>query len=907
MAAEKQDVGVATDRVNELTCSQCGCRIDTTELDSFVKVECPDCGSIETVPAKLGTFLLRRLLGTGGMGGVYLATDETLGRKVAIKVMLKSLGEDKEFIETFKREAQAVAKLNHPNIAQVYSFGKEKGQPYIVMELVSGERLDKMVDEQKLHDQGFVLKVLFDIASGLSAADEAGLVHGDIKPENILLDEKGRGKLVDFGLATVAHQSTAGGGIWGTPYYIPPEKVQRKKVDARSDIYSLGATAYHVLTGSPPFDGETPVEVVKARLNDEPPKISDVRKDIHPRIDNLVLRMMQLEPARRHPNYASLISDIKRAIGEVGPPKSGSGLLSSRSGKHIKLAKKKIVTRPSGGDKAGSSSSSTSRGNKTGTFRVQKGQSAALTGSVSANLKKKAKERGEDASTPKDDAVKTPPPPRGKSKAIPILLIILLLAAVGGGSWFLIHRNKQKKLVRREYFALVRARNSAESTFADTTVAISNALSMASETRSFILAATEAVELLSGEPFTPATPDYDQFFPGIDQEKVVEPPPAEEVAPEDATAEGTASDASDTNGVAVVEDGTATNETAQSETAQDVPATETNETTEPPAVEMPDPEAEFPEPAMEVAPAEPLSPAHRVAKAIVQDVNLLQVLATKAKTMLEEASLEHRRARTAATSREAAASAAKLDALQERTHLLHDRAKNAHASGTEAYKELLTLRSKFEKAEALRKQEEEEEAERQRLADAEAAKQRELEEKRGEETVAASTTREAQKLKLPSNSFEDAIAEITAAMKHLDTDEGKAAFQSILDSYQYMLGMKQILTSAINAEPFKWGWGKGSTSRDIMKVTNRGFVIKGVDRPYTWAEVSTAQLIKLIDHYLKSKKLSATRKAQLAFGAAVYCSEFGTPASKKMAQVYINSALSSGFSRRTQERLLPRD
>ncbi len=277
MAAENKDVGVATDRVDELTCSKCGCRIDTTELDSFVKVECPDCGSIETVPAKLGSFLLRRLLGTGGMGGVYLATDETLGRKVAIKVMLKSLGEDKQFIETFKREAQAVAKLNHPNIAQVYSFGKEKGQPYIVMELVSGERLDKMVDEQKQLDQGFVLKVLLDIASGLSAADEAGLVHGDIKPENILLDEKGRGKLVDFGLATVAHQSSSADGIWGTPYYIPPEKIQRKKVDARSDIYSLGATAYHVLTGAPPFDGETPVEVVKARLTEEPPKISDVR------------------------------------------------------------------------------------------------------------------------------------------------------------------------------------------------------------------------------------------------------------------------------------------------------------------------------------------------------------------------------------------------------------------------------------------------------------------------------------------------------------------------------------------------------------------------------------------------------------------------------------------------------
>ncbi|OGV75617.1 MAG: hypothetical protein A2340_02250, partial [Lentisphaerae bacterium RIFOXYB12_FULL_60_10] len=243
---------VMTDRVTEIKCKQCGCEIDVADLDPFVMVECPDCGNIETVPSRLGPFLLLNLIGRGGMGGVYQAVDESLGRRVAIKVMLSSLGANKQFVDTFRREAQAVAKLNHPSIVQIYSFGQEKGQPYIVMELVSGQRFDKMVDSGESLDQSLVMQVGLDVAEGLAAADEIGLLHGDVKPENILLDEKMKAKLVDFGLATFAHQDEPD-GIWGTPYYIAPEKVQRKKPDARSDIYSLGATLYHALAGRPPF------------------------------------------------------------------------------------------------------------------------------------------------------------------------------------------------------------------------------------------------------------------------------------------------------------------------------------------------------------------------------------------------------------------------------------------------------------------------------------------------------------------------------------------------------------------------------------------------------------------------------------------------------------------------------
>ncbi len=189
VTGEQGAVSVATDPVAAMRCEQCDAQIDVSELTAFTDIECPHCRHHAQVPARLGAFRLLRLLGMGGMGGVFYAHDETLGRFVAIKVMLKSLGDDPSFVETFKREAQAVAKLNHPNIAQIYSFGQEKGQPYIVMELIKGRHLDEMIEEDDSLSERLVLRVMLDIANGLAAADEVGLIHGDIKPVNILLDD----------------------------------------------------------------------------------------------------------------------------------------------------------------------------------------------------------------------------------------------------------------------------------------------------------------------------------------------------------------------------------------------------------------------------------------------------------------------------------------------------------------------------------------------------------------------------------------------------------------------------------------------------------------------------------------------------------------------------------------------
>lgn len=313
------EANILTDPVSSATCPKCSTVLDVVGLPAFTAVQCPTCETEFQVPARFGNFLLLQLLGAGGMGGVYRARDEGLKREVAIKVMLKSLGDDPQFVTSFQREAQAAASLNHPNIAQIYSFGQEKGQPYIAMELVSGGSLDKMMAEQGPMNPTAVLQIGEQIAEGLQEAAEAGLVHGDVKPENILFDQEKNAKLVDFGLA--AMNAGPGNDVWGTPYYIAPEKVRRQKIDFRSDIYSLGATLYHAIAGIPPFDGEDATAVVKARFEGPPKPLSEMRKKFPEEVEAFIKRMLEVEPQLRYPTYGSLLGDIRRYLAKSKPVK----------------------------------------------------------------------------------------------------------------------------------------------------------------------------------------------------------------------------------------------------------------------------------------------------------------------------------------------------------------------------------------------------------------------------------------------------------------------------------------------------------------------------------------------------------------------------------------------------------
>ena len=269
-----------------------------------------------------GNFLLEREMGRGGMGGVYMGRDKMLDRPVAVKVMLKEYGADKEFVEKFKREAQAAAKLIHPNIAQIYSYGIADGMPYIAMELVAGGSLDNLMKNAGSSiDIPRVMKICEQVAQALRCAADQGLVHGDVKPENVLLDANGNAKLVDFGLAAMQKDTNE---IWGTPYYIAPEKVKKEPIDYRADMYSLGGTIYHALTGVAPFEGDDAASVVRKRFEGPPVPPSKLRPDITPQIDALVLKMLALKPSDRFPSFEALLQEYGRVM--------ATGLTASAAG-----------------------------------------------------------------------------------------------------------------------------------------------------------------------------------------------------------------------------------------------------------------------------------------------------------------------------------------------------------------------------------------------------------------------------------------------------------------------------------------------------------------------------------------------------------------------------------------------
>jgi predicted Ser/Thr protein kinase len=314
---------ILIERFEIIACSKCNQPIDTTGVPPFSVRHCPSCGTEFRVPARFANFVLLEQLGKGGMGAVYKAYDETLGRTVAIKVMQQSIGQDRAFVEQFLQEARALAAINNPHIVQIYTYGEENGQPYIVMELVDGGRLDHIHEKQHALDEVFVLQTALQIIKGLQAANAAGMTHGDIKPGNILFDRAGNAKVADFGLARFKGEKPKPGEVWGTPYYVAPEVVKGQAPNAASDIFSLGATLYHVLTGEPPFNGETVTDTVLLRFKEPAPHPHEFRKSVTPKTSAILLRMLEMDPFARYPTYESVLKDITDALSALQDARGG--------------------------------------------------------------------------------------------------------------------------------------------------------------------------------------------------------------------------------------------------------------------------------------------------------------------------------------------------------------------------------------------------------------------------------------------------------------------------------------------------------------------------------------------------------------------------------------------------------
>ena len=345
------------EKADLIVCDDCECEADVSTLELFQLVECPRCGAEIKIPGTLGPYLVFDVLGSGGMGAVFDAYDTALNRSVAIKVLKPALLEDPESFSSFKFEAQAVARLNHQNIAQIYTFFDAKTSPCIVMERVTGGSLDDMMKARGPLDPGLVMAIGLDIARALDTAAEINIVHGDVKPQNILLDSNMLAKLVDFGLASVDGVGQVE-GIWGTPYYISPESITEKRTDMRSDIYSLGATLYHAIAGHPPFDGDGPKETALMRIDTKPPLLSDSARAVTPQLDDIIDRMMNPVPMRRYPTYKSLIGDLAKVA--TSGPKGGPRVSIP---KRTRSATQKVSPRDRG-DADGSSSSRNRRKNR---------------------------------------------------------------------------------------------------------------------------------------------------------------------------------------------------------------------------------------------------------------------------------------------------------------------------------------------------------------------------------------------------------------------------------------------------------------------------------------------------------------------------------------------------------------
>lgn len=273
----------------------------------------------------LGEFRLLRRLGSGGMAQVYLADQTSLRRNVAIKIMRPDFGGNDTYQKRFEHEARAAAGLNHPNIVQVFAVGEEGGIRYIAQEYVHGLNLRQYLQRKKPPSPHLALHLMKQCCSALNAAHQAGIVHRDIKPENIMVTRRMVAKVTDFGLAQLTLDGnrvnlTQMGQTMGTPLYMSPEQINDANVDARSDLYSLGVTFYHLLSGEPPFKGPTAVSLAYKHLHEDAEPLQKRRPDLAPSFVRLIHRLMSKDPADRFPDAKSVLAELKRIekSGETG-------------------------------------------------------------------------------------------------------------------------------------------------------------------------------------------------------------------------------------------------------------------------------------------------------------------------------------------------------------------------------------------------------------------------------------------------------------------------------------------------------------------------------------------------------------------------------------------------------------
>jgi serine/threonine-protein kinase len=277
--------------------------LDRTATAMAAGITPPLTTSLESGQVLAQRYRIQRLLGKGGMGAVYLAEDEVLGELVALKVISSAFASDEQaMISRFRREAAAARKVSSPSVIRIHDLGEARpGLLYLSMEYFAGRTLTEVITQRGIVPLKDVQDMLQQIAAGLEAAHQAGVIHRDLKPSNVLVGERGLVKIIDFGLATTAVGDglTATGAILGTPHYMAPEQVRGRPVDVRTDIYALGALAYHLVCGRPPFAGDNPIAIGFAHISEPVVPPRQLRKDVSPGLDAAIVTALAKTPEDR--------------------------------------------------------------------------------------------------------------------------------------------------------------------------------------------------------------------------------------------------------------------------------------------------------------------------------------------------------------------------------------------------------------------------------------------------------------------------------------------------------------------------------------------------------------------------------------------------------------------------------
>ena len=272
----------------------------------------------QTIDAR---YVIEKRIARGGMATVYRARDTRLDRPVALKIMYPHLAESADFVARFRREARAAAKLTHPGVVAVYDQGSAQGSSYLVMELIKGPNLRTYLRSQGCLTVGEALKITKEILQALAAAHRSGLIHRDVKPENVLLPETGQVKVADFGLARAASEVTAAttGSILGTVAYLSPETVSGTAADSRVDVYATGIMLFELLAGVPPFSGDSPIQIAYAHVHEDVPHIKETEPWVPQPVDDLIAKLTTRDPAKRPLNGDAALELVNQTIAELDP------------------------------------------------------------------------------------------------------------------------------------------------------------------------------------------------------------------------------------------------------------------------------------------------------------------------------------------------------------------------------------------------------------------------------------------------------------------------------------------------------------------------------------------------------------------------------------------------------------